>query len=106
MLDIKEHDHALTFKVFVQPRASKNEIKGLHGDAVKIRITAPPVDGAANKTCLKFLAKQLGVPGSNLEVASGKSSRTKHIRVKVDKGADFHKELDRIKKLLTSYKKR
>jgi len=99
MLDIKEHDHGFTFKVFVQPRSSKNEIKGLHGDAVKIRITAPPVDGAANKTCLKFLAKCLGVSGSNLEVVSGMSSRTKHIRVNVDKG----EELDRIRKLLASY---
>ena len=105
MLDIKEQDHGLTFKVFVQPRSSKNEIKGLHGDAVKIRITAPPVDGAANKACLKFLAKYIGVPGSNLEVVSGTSSRTKHIHVKVDKGADLQKELDRIRRLLTSYKK-
>jgi hypothetical protein len=106
MLDIKEQDHGLTFKVFVQPRSSKNEIKGLHGDAVKIRITAPPVDGAANKACLKFLAKYLDVPVSSLEVVAGTSSRTKHIRVEVDKGADFQKELDRIRKLLTSCEKK
>lgn len=106
MLDIKEHDDGITFKVFVQPRSSKNEIKGLHGDTVKIRITAPPVDGAANKACLKFLSKCLNVSGSSLEVISGISSRTKHIRVKVDEGGNSQKEFDRIRELLTSYVKR
>jgi len=102
MLDIREHDLGLTFKVLVQPRSSKNEIKGLHDDALKVRITAPPVDGAANKACLKFLAKYLDVPASSLAVVSGMSSRTKHIRVNLEPGGDFHKERDRIRKILTS----
>lgn len=54
-------------------------IEGLHGDALKIRVKAPPVDGAANKMCIQYLAKCLGISKSSLEIISGLSSRTKRV---------------------------
>ncbi|MCG2759217.1 MAG: DUF167 domain-containing protein [Desulfobacteraceae bacterium] len=57
-------------------------ITGTYGDAIKIKLTAPPVDGAANKMCIKFLAKYLKVPKTSLEIISGHTSRTKHVLYK------------------------
>jgi hypothetical protein len=61
----------------VQPRASRSEIAGLHGAALRIRLTAPPVDGAANDALIQFLADELGVARSELTLVSGGSSRSK-----------------------------
>ena len=71
----------LTFRVYVQPRSSINRIVGLHGDALKIKIKAPPVDGAANKMCTRYLADCLNLPKSLVEIRSGKSGRMKQVRV-------------------------
>jgi len=76
---IREHPGGVVFTVFVQPRSSKNKIVGRHGDALKMKVTAPPVAGAANKMCLKFLAKCLATPYVQLEIISGQNSRTKQI---------------------------
>ena len=81
MFDIKETDNSISFKVYVQPKASKNAIVGVHGDALKIRLTAPPVDGAANKLCIQYLSKITGISKAAIEIASGHTSRTKHIQV-------------------------
>lgn len=67
--------------VRVQPRASRSEIHGLHGDALKVRIAAPPVEGAANEALVKLLAKSLGVPRSDVTVIRGHRSRDKVVRV-------------------------
>ncbi len=80
-LQIQETDSGLVFAIFVQPRASKNEAVGLYGDAVKIRLTAPPVEGKANKMCASFLAKSLGVPKSAVEIVAGQTGRTKQVKV-------------------------
>ena len=77
----QKHPRGISLKVFVQPRSSKNEIAGLHGDAVKIRLKAPPVDGAANALCIQYLSKCLKVPKSSLQILSGHTGRTKHILV-------------------------
>jgi len=69
------------FAVHVVPRASKNEISGLHGDAIKVRLTAPPVEGAANQALVKFLAERLGVPESCIEIISGAAARDKLVCV-------------------------
>ena len=82
MLDIKETDTGIRFKIFVQPKASKNAIVGLHDDALKIRLTAPPVDGAANKLCVKYLSKITGFSKSDIEIVAGQSSRAKQILIK------------------------
>ncbi len=79
--DIREAPDGLFFSILVQPRASKNEAVGLHGDAVKIRLTAPPVEGRANKMCAAFLAKSLGVPKSAVGIVSGHTGRTKQVKV-------------------------
>ena len=71
----------LTLRVFIQPRASRNELCGLHDDAIKLRITAPPVDGAANECCCQFLARVFDVPKSAVQVRSGHSSRKKLITI-------------------------
>jgi uncharacterized protein (TIGR00251 family) len=105
MLKYVKNPKGISFKVYVQPKASKNEIKGMHGDALKIRLTAPPVDGAANKMCLKYLAKCLSVPQSRLEILSGHSSRSKHVLFKnendKDTGSDFNNLKHKIEALLT-----
>jgi hypothetical protein len=77
MLQINQRPDGISFKVFVQPKSSQNTIVGLHGDALKIRLTAPPVDNAANKLCIKYLAKCLKVSKSTLEILSGHTSRNK-----------------------------
>ncbi|MBW2412830.1 MAG: YggU family protein [Deltaproteobacteria bacterium] len=84
-LSIKEHPEGITFKIFVQPRSAKNTIVGLHDDALKIKLTAPPVDNAANKMCVKFLAKSLGVSKSRVEIVSGHTRRTKQILLRSSK---------------------
>jgi len=81
MLDIKKTDIGISFKIYVQPKASKNAIVGEHGDALKIRLTAPPVDGAANKLCIKYLSKITGISKTAIEITSGHTSRTKHILI-------------------------
>lgn len=61
----------------VQPRASKNEIIGQQGEALKVRLTSPPVEGAANKLCCEFLAKLCGVPKRDVSIYSGGIRGTK-----------------------------
>ena len=68
-------------KVYVQPRAARSEVVGMHGDAIKIRLAAPPVDGAANDELIRFVAKSLGVPQRNVALVGGQTSRTKTIEI-------------------------
>ncbi len=68
-------------RVHVQPRASRTEVAGRHGDALKIRLAAPPVDGAANEELRRFLATLLGVPPREVEVTAGLAGRGKSVRV-------------------------
>jgi uncharacterized protein len=70
-----------TLSVQVQPRASRNAVAGWVGEALKIRLTAPPVEGAANAACLAFLADLLDLPPSQLEILTGTRSRHKIIRI-------------------------
>lgn len=79
---ISESKGAVTFAVKVIPRASKNQIVGIEGDAIKIRLNAPPVEGKANDALIAFLAEKLGVPRSNVEIIVGETSRRKVIRVR------------------------
>lgn len=65
----------------VQPRARKNAITGVVGDALKLALTAPPVDGRANEACTEFFAELFGVPRSAVVIISGQSSRRKVVRV-------------------------
>ncbi len=100
MLYLKRHPDGITFKVRVQPRAKKNTVVGLLGDALKIKLTAPPVDGAANTMCLKFLAGLLDVPKSALEIVSGQTGREKMIRLTDLKHEDIAPAIARLKALM------
>jgi uncharacterized protein (TIGR00251 family) len=71
----------IRLRIVVQPRAVRTEIVGEHGGALKVRVAAPPVDGAANEALVKFLAEELGVPRSAVSVAAGASSRAKVVLV-------------------------
>ena len=72
-------DGSLLLSLYVQPRSSRNELAGLHGDALKLRLTTPPVDGRANKAVISFLAKLLKISKSAIVIRSGLQSRSKKI---------------------------
>lgn len=69
------------FRVRVVPRARKDEVAGLLGDALKVRLAAPPVEGAANRALVKFLAQRLGVRASQVHILAGHTSREKVVAV-------------------------
>jgi uncharacterized protein (TIGR00251 family) len=81
MIPISETSAGVSFAVRVHPRAKKNSITGELGDALKVALTAPPVDGRANEACVEFFAKLLKVPRSSVSIVSGETSRRKVIRV-------------------------
>ncbi|HEX2600942.1 MAG TPA: DUF167 domain-containing protein [Gemmatimonadaceae bacterium] len=80
-LDARRNGDAVRFTVRLQPRASKNEIAGLHGHALRVRVTAPPVDGLANEALIDFLSRALQVPRRNVCIVSGFTSRTKVVEI-------------------------
>ena len=71
----------MIIKIYIQPGASKNEIAGKHGDAIKIRLTAPPVEGRANEALVDFLAKEYKVPKSQITIIRGHKSRQKLVKI-------------------------
>ena len=71
----------LILDLHVQPRAAKDEIVGYHGDRLKVRITAPPVDGNANQHLIAFLAAVFQVPKRDVVLLSGESGRDKRVRI-------------------------
>lgn len=75
------HNDTLQLRVYVQPKASQDEIVGRHGNYLKIRITAPPVEGKANTHLLKYLAKVFGVGRDQVEITSGHKGRHKQLRI-------------------------
>ena len=82
-----------TIYVHVQPRAKRTEIVGMHGDAVKIRLQSPPIDGAANEELIQLLSKRLGVRRTDVELIGGVSSRRKRIRINGLTASDVHRTL-------------
>jgi hypothetical protein len=81
MIPVRQHDSEISFQIRVHPRAKKNAITGEVGDALKLTLTAPPVNGKANEACIDFFAKLLKVPRSSVTIAAGQTSRNKVIRV-------------------------
>lgn len=71
----------LQLRVYIQPKASGDEIVGLHGDYLKVRITAPPIEGKANAHLLKYLAEVFGVRRHQIEITAGKKGRHKQLRI-------------------------
>ena len=81
---MKTTEAALDLRIHVQPKASRSEFVGLHGDRLKVRISAKPVEGAANKDLVKLIARTAGVAKSAGEIIRGETSREKDIRVHCD----------------------
>ena len=81
MVDLRQRGEAVAFSVRVVPRASRNKIAGIHDGAVRIRLTAPPVEGAANDALVAFLSSVLRVPKRDIELVSGQTSRNKVVSV-------------------------
>jgi uncharacterized protein (TIGR00251 family) len=71
----------ITLKVYLQPKSSKNEIVGAYRDGIKVKVTAPPVEGKANEAVIRFLAKELNVSPSCIEILKGHHSREKILRI-------------------------
>ena len=89
MFMIHESPDGVRFAVRVHPRAKKNAITGEFGEALKLSLTTPPVEGRANEACIEFFAKLLKVPRSSVTIASGQTSRNKVIRVAGVTAAEF-----------------
>jgi uncharacterized protein (TIGR00251 family) len=81
MVPVKEIAGGATFAVKVNPRARKNAITGVVGDALKLALTAPPVDGKANQAVIEFFADLFAIPRSSVTIASGETSRNKIVRI-------------------------
>jgi hypothetical protein len=82
MLQLTETDGAITFAVRVVVRASRTEVAGEHDGALRVRVAAPPVGGAANEELARFVAKSLGVAAREVEIVSGHKSKSKRVRVR------------------------
>jgi uncharacterized protein (TIGR00251 family) len=81
MVDLRQRGEAVAFSVRVVPRASRNTIAGIHDGAVRIRLTAPPVEGVANEALIGFLSSVLRVPKQDIELVSGQTARNKVVSV-------------------------
>jgi uncharacterized protein len=81
MLTLQQSGADVLLPVAVQPRASRNMVAGIHGNALKLLLIAPPVDGAANAACLRFLAGLLGISRTRLSILKGTKARHKLIRI-------------------------
>jgi len=81
----------MILKVYLQPKSSKNEVVGPYRDGIKVKVTAPPVEGKANEALIKFLAKELKVSASSVEILKGHNSREKMILIK-DKNKVRHSQ--------------
>jgi len=86
----------VTIDLWVQPRASRNEIVGLQGDELKVKLTSPPVEGAANKLCCEFFAKTIGVAKGSVRLVGGEKSRHKRLQVEGVGLADVEKILQNL----------
>lgn len=80
-LRIQRTGTGIRISVRVQPRASVTQVTGLHGDALRVRLTAPPVDGAANAALVEFLSETFGIPRASITIVAGATSRTKVVEL-------------------------
>lgn len=78
---LRDHPRGVTLDLLIQPRASRTELAGIHDGAWRVRIAAPPVDGAANATLIEFLSKRLGVRRADIEIVSGERGRRKRVLI-------------------------
>ncbi|MCD1127238.1 DUF167 family protein YggU [Jinshanibacter sp. LJY008] len=81
MSAVEQHSDAIILRLYIQPKASRDQIVGLHGEELKVAITAPPVDGQANAHLIKFLAKQFRVAKGLVTIEKGELGRHKQVRI-------------------------
>ena len=93
MIPIRDTPQGATFSIKVHPRAKRDGITGEVGEALKLSLTTPPVDGRANQSCIDFFAKLLKVSRSSVTIAAGESSRNKVIRVSGLKSEEIRSRL-------------
>ena len=93
-MKVEDRPTGVRFAVHVQPRASRTEIAGVHGDALKIRLTSPPVDGAANEALVIFLTERFAVPRHAITIVSGAQSRAKVIEISGMTAAELRRKLN------------
>jgi uncharacterized protein (TIGR00251 family) len=93
-MKIEERAGGVRFAVLVQPRASRTEVAGVHGEGLKIRLTSPPVDGAANEALVTFLTKHFAVPRHAVTIVSGARSRSKIVEIDGLSAADVRRMLN------------
>jgi uncharacterized protein len=100
VLAITETSHGLALRVYVQPRSSRAAVAGHHDNALKIKLTAPPVGGAANRQCIQIMAKALDLPKSAVFITGGETSRFKRISIEPVHGAFTSEQLSTLKSRL------
>ena len=81
MIEAQEINGDLIFAARVVPKSSKSEIVGEHGGALKVKLNAPPINGAANAELIKLLAKVFGVPQTSVEIVAGHASKSKKVKI-------------------------
>lgn len=81
MIPIRETAAGILFQIRVVPRASREGVAGLQGEALKLRITDPPVEGRANEACIRLIAELLGVKRAQVAIVAGQTARTKIVAV-------------------------
>jgi uncharacterized protein (TIGR00251 family) len=84
VLSVSQRDDGVSFDIHVTPRSSRARVGGTHGDALRVSVTQPPVDGAANAACVASLARALGVPRHQVALDAGARGRRKQVRVSGD----------------------
>lgn len=97
MIRYDEQGDAVTFAVRVVPRASKSGVAGVQDGALRVRVAAPPVEGAANLELVRFIARTLGVTAGAVEITSGHASKNKRLRVSGADGARLSGLLEKAK---------
>ncbi len=100
MIATEETATSLGFPLLVVPRSSKNAVAGAHDQALKIKLTAPPVEGKANQAAVRFLAKALGVPRPDIAIVTGQTGRRQQVRISFADDAEGRTSRRRVKTLL------
>jgi uncharacterized protein (TIGR00251 family) len=90
-LALTRREHGVRFSVHVQPRASRSEVRGVHNGALRVRLQAPPVEGAANAQLIELLAETLGVPRHAVRIVAGDSARRKIVDVEGVAASDIER---------------
>ncbi len=98
MIPIRDTASGATFSIKVHPRSKHDGISGVIGDALKLSLTAPPVEGRANEACIRFFAEFLRVPRPSVTIAAGESSRNKVIRISGVTAAQVQERLQSVLK--------